>query len=208
MIFVYDTETTGIWVRGVPDNDAEQPHLVQYAGALCTDDGRVLKAKVALVNPCQREIPAGATAIHGITTEMARNLGEDLTSVLLWHLETIKHATVLVGHNVIGYDEKVMRVAFWRRGVMLDEMPNIQVFDTMLEGVPLCKLPGKYGDYKWPRLEELHHHLFQEGFQAHNALADLMATARCYLAMTKDQTIGVDVANKVDMSVEDVINAK
>ena len=43
-----------------------------------------------------------------------------------------------------------------------------------------CKLPGKKG-FKSPRLAELHQVLFGSGFDnAHNALADVEATARCF----------------------------
>ena len=49
----------------------------------------------------------------------------------------------------------------------------------MLETIHLCKAEGKIG-YKYPRLEELYFKLFQENFDAHNALNDVKATARCF----------------------------
>jgi tetratricopeptide (TPR) repeat protein len=42
-----------------------------------------------------------------------------------------------------------------------------------------CKIPGPYG-YKWPNLEELYYKLFQGNFNAHNALDDLRACAKCF----------------------------
>ncbi|MBC7525895.1 MAG: 3'-5' exonuclease, partial [Flavobacterium sp.] len=43
-----------------------------------------------------------------------------------------------------------------------------------------CAIPGPYG-YKWPKLSELHYKLFQTGFEeAHNAAADIQATAKCF----------------------------
>jgi hypothetical protein len=48
-----------------------------------------------------------------------------------------------------------------------------------------CKLDGPYG-YKWPKLSELHHILFGVGFEeAHNAAADIHATAKCFWQMKK-----------------------
>jgi DNA polymerase-3 subunit epsilon len=48
-----------------------------------------------------------------------------------------------------------------------------------------CALPGPYG-YKWPKLTELHQKLFNCSFDgAHDALADITATARCFWEMRK-----------------------
>ena len=54
---------------------------------------------------------------------------------------------------------------------------------TMKESVDFCKLPhAKWkNSYKWPRLAELYNILFKEYFDnAHDALADVLATRRCY----------------------------
>ena len=43
-----------------------------------------------------------------------------------------------------------------------------------------CNIPGNYGP-KWPNLTELHTKLFGHGFEeAHNAAADISATAKCF----------------------------
>ena len=57
---------------------------------------------------------------------------------------------------------------------------------TMIRSTDYCQLPGRYGKYKWPKLEELHFKLFGESFEgAHDALADIRATMRCYYEMEK-----------------------
>ncbi|MGB5134457.1 MAG: hypothetical protein WBN89_04710 [Prochlorococcaceae cyanobacterium] len=56
-----------------------------------------------------------------------------------------------------------------------------------VHGIPtaLCQLPGRYG-YKWPRLNELHRHLFGRGMgAAHNALVDVQACARCFFELQR-----------------------
>ncbi|MEI7596759.1 MAG: hypothetical protein WCK02_13495 [Bacteroidota bacterium] len=46
-----------------------------------------------------------------------------------------------------------------------------------------CRIPGPYG-FKWPKLSELHVKLFGVDFEeAHNAAADINATAKCFWAM-------------------------
>ena len=44
-----------------------------------------------------------------------------------------------------------------------------------------CAIPGFYGNYKWPTLDELHRKLFNTGFEdAHDASVDINATAKCF----------------------------
>ena len=60
---------------------------------------------------------------------------------------------------------------------------------TMKLSTDYCKLPGKKG-FKSPRLAELHQVLFGSGFDnAHNALADVEATARCFWELKNRKVI-------------------
>jgi hypothetical protein len=48
-----------------------------------------------------------------------------------------------------------------------------------------CAIQGPYG-YKWPKLSELYFKLFQSNFEeAHNAAADIKATAKCFWELKK-----------------------
>lgn len=57
----------------------------------------------------------------------------------------------------------------------------------MTSSTNLCKLPSPYGNgYKWPQLPELHNHLFNCSFgNAHNALYDVKACAKCFFELKK-----------------------
>ena len=60
----------------------------------------------------------------------------------------------------------------------------------MKESMDFCQLPGQFGDYKWPKLQELHIKLFNKGFEnAHDALVDVEATARCFFEMMKRDAV-------------------
>ena len=51
-----------------------------------------------------------------------------------------------------------------------------------------CAIPSNspYGGYKWPKLEELYRKLFGYTFDgAHDALADVEATRKCYFELKK-----------------------
>jgi DNA polymerase III subunit epsilon len=59
----------------------------------------------------------------------------------------------------------------------------------MKEATTFCGLPGRYGDFKYPNLTELHRTLFQKAFaDAHDALADVRA---CKAAFFELRTRGV-----------------
>jgi DNA polymerase III subunit alpha len=72
-----------------------------------------------------------------------------------------------------------------------------KTLDTQLEATDYCALPGgRGGKYKWPKLEELHHKLFGTKFdEAHNAVADVEATTRCFFELLRLKVINVPNAN-------------
>ena len=55
------------------------------------------------------------------------------------------------------------------------------LFCTMKSSTNLCRLPGRYGNFKWPKLTELYKFLFNEEMEgAHDAMVDVRATRKCY----------------------------
>ena len=46
--------------------------------------------------------------------------------------------------------------------------------------INFCAIKGPYGN-KWPKLSELYYKLFRTDFkEAHNAIVDISATAKCF----------------------------
>jgi len=70
--------------------------------------------------------------------------------------------------------------------------------DTKTLSTNYCALPGgRGGNFKWPTLEELYLKLFNEKFDAaHNAIADVQATARCFFELIR---IGIIDASSLDV---------
>ena len=73
-----------------------------------------------------------------------------------------------------------------------ERVSNIERYCTMRKGTNICniaipsKTEGKPPRKKWPKLSELHSHLFN-GEQAkglHNSFIDVMICLKCYLKMT------------------------
>lgn len=180
----FDTETTGLPLdHKLPSTDtANWPRLVQVGWILAKDDGTELSSGNYVVYPKGFDIPKEASNIHGFTTEIAKNKGLPLDSVVNMFFRDFKKADCIVGHNV-SFDQKVMGAEFIRLG-RKDPMYTKRAICTMHGGTEYCQLKGKYGKYKWPKLQELYFKLFGTNFDdAHDAMADIRATARCFWKM-------------------------
>jgi DNA polymerase III subunit epsilon len=185
MYIVFDTETTGLprdWKAPVSQVD-NWPRVVQLGWA-CFDAAKQLVSETKLiVQPVGFTIPKDAARIHGITQERALEEGLPFDTVLAQFLPALNASNVVVAHN-LDYDEKVMRAEFIRSKTE-NAFAGKRLVCTKTEATNYCQLPGKYG-FKWPTLAELHLKLFAAGFEdAHDALGDVRATARCYFELMK-----------------------
>src|SRR5205807_1246295 len=129
-------------------------------------------------------IPFNAAQVHGISTERALNEGRDLNEVMNEFVEAVSQTKYLCGHN-IDFDLSIVGAEFCRLG-MSDHFSGKPVLDTKSDAVTaFCAIPGgKGGKFKWPKLTELYHKLFNEGFEeAHNAAFDVLATAKCFFEL-------------------------
>ena len=184
MFLIFDTETTGLpLLNNAPlTNFDNWPRMVQIAWQLHDDLGNFVEAQNHIVRPEGFEIPINAKMVHGISTEYALEHGEALTDVLNMFLEAAKKAKYLVGHN-INFDLSIVGCEFLRdRGE--NPLPNWKIVDTCTEKTAeFCQFPGGgHGRFKLPKLIDFHKLLFGEDFSsAHNACADVEATARVFL---------------------------
>lgn len=180
MYLFFDTETNGLprdWKAPVT-NLSNWPRLVQIAWVLFDEDGKELGRNDHIIRPIGFTIPSDASSIHGITTERALSEGVDLQHVLDEFMTQLDQSKSLVAHN-ISFDEKIVGAEFLRFG-MENIIPLKRQICTMQGSTDFCAIPGNYG-YKWPKLEELHFKLFGRSFsEAHNAAADINATADCF----------------------------
>lgn len=190
MYLFFDTETTGLPLRwNAPVTDVENwPRLVQLAWIICDEQGNLIQSQDALVQPDGFVIPIEATRVHGITTVIAKEKGLPIQVVMEQFAEQVDNASALVGHN-ISFDECIVGAEFERLRMMTSLFLKPK-YCTMKSSTEYCKLPGKKG-FKSPRLAELHQVLFGTGFDnAHNALADVEATVRCFWELKKKGVIG------------------
>ncbi|MFX3625854.1 MAG: DNA polymerase III subunit alpha [bacterium] len=182
MYLVFDTETTGLprnYKAPLTDFD-NWPRVIQIAWQLHDEKGHLVEAKSHLINPEGFDIPYESFKIHGISTEKAKKDGIALVDVLEEFQQAVDKSTYLVGHN-IEFDINVMGCEYLRKDFE-EKLTAKNIIDTVPETVDYVAIPGgKGGGFKYPKLEELHRKLFGHDFDsAHNAIADVEVTARCF----------------------------
>ena len=183
MFLFFDTETTGLprYYQAPLEDLDNWPRLVQLAWLLADEKGKEIKSVSKIIKPNGFEIPKEAAAVHGISTERALDEGVQLNPVLKEFSTAVEEAKILVAHNM-QFDEKIMGAELLRNKHehKLFDRPKIC---TMQSSTDYCAIQNEYG-YKWPKLVELHAKLFGEEFEdAHDALADVRACARCFFAL-------------------------
>ena len=203
---VFDTETTGVDIKGLPINHHDQPYIVQLAAVLFDDNWNVINELNYIIKPDNWSVPTGVAAIHGIPTDKAEMYGAPVGLVLRLFLEMWDKASHIVGQNV-GFDiRRVKRYYPDVNKTPFDKEPKV-IFDTMHALRDEMQLPLtekqqalvqratrdgwldklRMEKYKNPNLTEGYQYLFGEKFDnAHTATDDVKATARITKELLSD----------------------
>jgi DNA polymerase-3 subunit epsilon len=161
-LVVFDLETTGVSVY--------TDRIVQMAFVKLLPDG-TRREWSTLINP-GREIPAGATAVHGITVEMVRDAPRfrDVARKVLGGIEGCD----LAGFNAARFDWPLLRAELARldlapveEPVILDAMKVFHRFAPRDLGAAVAQYCGRAHE------------------KAHDALRDARATLDVVLAQVK-----------------------
>ncbi|MCT4663676.1 MAG: DNA polymerase III subunit alpha [Flavobacteriales bacterium] len=197
MYLIFDTETTGLPKDfNAPITNTENwPRLVQIAWQIHDKEGKLVDVQNFIVKPEGFTIPFNAEKIHGISTERAQRQGMSLEYVLEEFNKAVSTSEFIIGHNIV-FDNNIMGCEYYRKSHDT-ELLERKTIDTKNVSVDYCAIPGgKGGKFKWPTLTELHTKLFQEGFnEAHNASADVEATARCFLELLRLGVVSAEMAH-------------
>ena len=182
MYFFFDTETTGL--------SRLKDRIVQIAWVITDRFGHVIQEQSFIIKPDGFQIPVNASNIHGISTAIAHRTGVELLAALKKITNDLSPVSTIIGHN-ISFDLGVLRSDLKRVGLPC-HLDNKTHICTMKLSSTWCRLPKLNGSagFKWPTLEELHYRLFGEYFEgAHDALADVHATRRCFFELLKKNII-------------------
>lgn len=161
---VFDLETTGI----NPERD-----VIIEISAVKVCGHKITGQYSTLVNP-GRHIPAGATAVNGITDAMVSE-APDIRTAVAGFMEFIGDG-VLVGHNIHTFDTNFVYDAVWE--TLGREFQNDYVDTLFMARRCLPQLSHH-------KLTDLAEHFQIETKGAHRALNDCMMNQKCYEEMGK-----------------------
>lgn len=189
MFLIFDTETTGLPKKyDAPITQADNwPRIVQIAWQLHDPWGKLIRHEGIIIYPDNWEVPYEAEKVHGISTALARREGQKADQVYKKFLGILAEADVIAGHN-LQFDINVLASELYRYGFDYQPLLQKRKLDTCDESTALLtQIPGgKGGKFKFPNLTELYRHIFGEAFEeAHNATADVEATARCFFELIR-----------------------
>ncbi len=188
---IFDTETTGMVKWKQPPEAPGQPHLIQLALLLVdTRDWKFMGRYASLVQlPEGASIEPEAYKAHGISEQECKEFGiAPIVACSLFN-QMCMRADVIVAHNM-SFDQTVMLASLYRVGNKPERMSDKRLICTKDESTPVLKLPGKYGDYKWPTLAEAYtHYTGRELEGAHDALVDTEACLEVFKGLVAEGTV-------------------
>lgn len=176
-----DTETSGKFDFKSSYKKPHQPWICQIALILSSKE-EIFAQACFLIESEGRKIEPSAYQVHGINTDTCDRYGIMESTTCYIFLEALHSCNVIVAHN-LKFD-RLMICNLLYRNSFEKEAEYLLSFDsycTMEKGTNITRLPGRFGKYKWPTLEELHRHFFNRGIEgAHDALVDTKAMRKCY----------------------------
>jgi DNA polymerase-3 subunit epsilon len=170
---VFDLETTGI--------DVETARIVTAHVGLLDADGNVVHRRDWLLDPGV-EIPAEATAVHGITTEQARELGMDpargVAAIVAQLRSLFDRGIPVVAYNA-PYDFTLLDREANRHGI-----PPLVSPGPIIDPLVIDKAVDKYRRGK-RTLTVTATHYGVDLLEAHDAGADAIAAGRVAQALAR-----------------------
>jgi DNA polymerase III epsilon subunit-like protein len=215
-ILIFDTETTGLPKTKFLniEKSSDWPYIVQLSYIIYdTDLHNIVKIRDFIIRLSDGNIIGDdSIRIHGITNEISKQLGVDISVALEEFFKDIQTVNMVIAHNV-SFDLSIVKMELLRliqnkttRELktlyknILYEISNVTKFVcTMKETTDFCNIltRSKTGDAfkKFPSLTELYTKLYNETPKnLHNALHDVIITLICFMKFHYE----VDVVDKCD----------
>ncbi len=194
---LFDVETTGIPNWKLAADAQGQPRMCSMAAALLTDTGEIIEKFHHLIKPegweeeviAKAEAEGGAFGVNGLSMKKLNAEGIPVVEVLT-KFDALVDQCEGIGAFGISFDQKMAR-SEQRRAGRPDRYGERPTFCVMKAATDVCKIPptdkmmaaGKRW-FKQPNLgEAVRHMLGRDLPDAHDALADLMATVEIFAMM-------------------------
>lgn len=191
LMLIYDFETNGLPLFSEPSDDPRQPHIVQV-GACLVDverDFEVVSSIDMIVQPTDWIIPDDVAAVHGITTERAKQVGVREQLALDALLSLWQQSSARMGHNEV-FDARIARIAIkrflnegiadeWKRG---KSECTARLSTSIMKLPPTAKMRAAGRNHpKTPKLSEAYEFFTGKPLEnAHSAMADVLGCLEVY----------------------------
>lgn len=184
--FVFDVETTGLPVWDKPSDDPCQPRIIQICAELFDDRiGTVIAGMNTIIRPDGWVISDEIAALTGITQDAAMEHGIPIDDALPMFMAMWGRAELRVAHNQ-SFDARMIRIELMR--TRAESISTPEVAEEWKGGVSYCTMRNAQkvmGVKKPPNLSEAFSHFTGSNMMnAHNAVADVYACKRVYMALT------------------------
>lgn len=181
LLLGYDVETTGLPVWKEPSDSVNQPHLVQL-GAVLVDaiTQKVIASMDVIIKPDGWVIPDDVAALHGITTEIALEVGIPEKLALEMFLAMRGEAERVAFNKT--FDQRIIRIAAKR---FLDEAAQ-EKWAIKEDHHCAMQMARKDMGGKQPNLADAYkHYTGKDLVDAHSAMADTKACMDVYFGVLK-----------------------
>jgi len=188
MYTFFDTETNGLPkdYKASMFNVDNWPRVIQLGWIFLSEDLKTKSENKFFIKPDGWVVPKEDFWTNkGYNTARCEAEGMPMKMVLEMLVKDINRSKYMIAHNV-DFDYNVLGAEMIRYKARATAKTD--KICTMKIGTDICQIPGQYGkSFKWPKLEELHKHLFGMDFiGAHDALSDCQATMACFLKMKEN----------------------
>lgn len=192
----FDTETSGFMSKKLSFNDSKQAWCVQIGAVLSTATEIIADLNV-IIKANGRDMNYHAQKIHGITVEQADAEGIPEVDATAKFADLLMKNPTIVCHN-FDFDWPFVYQMMQRNLEGLSDEHRSRFyceydsFCTMKNPSVKAHVDARNvkGHKKAPKLIELYQKLFNEDFaNAHDAMADIQATRRCYYELIKQGVI-------------------
>ncbi len=183
-ILVIDTETSGLpktWNR--PYTDSENwPYIAQISWLVYQyRSQKEMTRHNFYVAPDGFELTTKSTEIHGLDINFLQEHGTPRATIMQQLKQDLEKYNPLIVSHFLQLDYHMMRLGFHRAG-----LPNVLTgkvgFCTMLITENFLRIT----EQRYLRLDQLYAYLFSEPMNSqHDALADALATAKCFFELSR-----------------------
>lgn len=173
------------------DDPFNWPRIAHLSWLLYNEDRELIDQEDVLIKPVGWSLPPEKEKFHHITPIELEENGKPIKEVLERFNAAVAKANYGVAYNML-FNESVIKSEA-NRASLSEKIDLLDKYCLMREATWYCKIPGRGGNFKWPKLQEIHTKMFQARYdKAGHALADVSTTAICFFGLVDLEAIDLD----------------